>query len=53
MTDSTNKQITMKKMNGRFITTVQDGNLFYVSSKPAVVAPKHDIFKELGIATLY
>lgn len=53
MTDSTNKRITMKKINGRFITTVRIGNNIYTSSRPAVRAPKIDIFKELGIATLY
>lgn len=52
MTDSTNKRITMKKINGRFITTVRIGDRVFISSRPARVAPKISIFEELGIATI-
>lgn len=56
---STNKRITMKRINGRRITTIQTGNQIYCSNiadktgKPASTSPTSDIFAELGITKVY
>lgn len=42
----------MKKINGRFYTTVRIGSKLFTFSRPYIEAPKVDIFKELGIATI-
>jgi len=52
---STDKRKTMKRINGRRITTIQAGNQFVCINKadktgrPASTSPTSDIFAELGI----